>query len=112
MPIDDSGHLSHLLLSVCSIQVSFAPGVVVHNFPGAGVPIRNTTLRDEAVALAQAADITIVAVGDTGCDGVNFGKCTCGEGADRFSLNPAGGTVTRSLACAALTLGLCCPLCE
>ena len=53
----------------------------------------NRTQLDAAVALAQASDLVLLVVGDSSCNGGGpggFGGCSCGEGADRTSLDLPG----------------------
>lgn len=61
-----------------ALNVTWAPGAAVRGPPGAGAE-----MLPEAVALAKDADVAIVVVGD--------GDGSCGEWADRDSLDPDGG---------------------
>jgi hypothetical protein len=42
-----------------------------------------------ALAVANGADVVILTVGDSAC--AHIGRCTCGEAADRISLDAPGG---------------------
>ena len=53
----------------------------------------NPQMLADAVALSQQADLVFLVLGDSACNGGGpggFGGCTCGEGADRTSLDLPG----------------------
>ena len=70
-----------------ALNVSFARGADIDS------TTYNQQMLADAVALAQEADLVFLVLGDSACNGGGpggFGGCTCGEGADRTSLDLPG----------------------
>ena len=66
-------------------NVSFARGADIDS------TTLNVTMLSTAVSLAAASDVVFLVLGDSACGGTRaFGDCTCGEGADRTSLDLPG----------------------
>ena len=69
---------------VSGADVIFAAGATI----GSSRP--NATLLAEALSALEGADVVVLALGDSACVDTGFGHCSCGEGADRVSLDLPG----------------------
>ena len=76
-----------LRASLPSANITYARGADIDSWQ------LNRAQLDAAVALAEASDLVLLVLGDSSCNGGGsggFGGCTCGEGADRTSLDLPG----------------------